>query len=305
MAVGLVVATMAFVSRQSGDAVSDQSDPTAVGTSAAPRVTPSPEPGSREGFPGPSDTGVPEGTPLSPYVGPCTIIEKETVIDSSDVQCDKLEVRAKGVRITKSKLRVIDVAVDASLVLEDSLIDSGSWIGPTVGYHNITMRRADVRGGQHSVVCDLNCLIEDSWLHGQSLPEGEARHNNAYLSNGGSNVVLRHNTLACEPKRNAADGGCSGDASIFGDFSSNRNYTFDANLFVANATGVAWCLFAGHDPGKPFGSDPTGIVVTNNVFERGTNGKCGAYGAATSFLSTGAGNVWTGNRWDDGSPVMP
>lgn len=45
-------------------------------------------------FPGPSNTGVPAGTTLSDYTGPCTITTADTVIDSKTVTC-KILVRAK------------------------------------------------------------------------------------------------------------------------------------------------------------------------------------------------------------------
>ena len=89
----------------------------------------------------------------------------------------------------------------------------------------------------------------------------------------------------------------------FGDFEPLRNITYDGNLFVAGPGG--FCLQAGHNPGKRYGSDPTGIVIKNNVFQRGANGNCGIWGAVTSFNASGAGNVFSNNKWDDGAPVNP
>ncbi len=45
--------------------------------------------------------------------------------------------------------------------------------------------------------------------------------------------------------------------------------------------------------------------VTNNVFERGANRKCGVYGPVTSFDRNAAGNAWSGNVWDSGEAVNP
>ena len=72
--------------------------------------------------------------------------------------------------------------------------------------------------------------------------------------------------------------------------------------------GSSFCSYGGATPGKPFSEDPTNATnqkFTNNVFQRGGNSKCGTYGPVTSFRSGGAGNVWTGNTWDDGTPVGP
>jgi hypothetical protein len=43
----------------------------------------------------------------------------------------------------------------------------------------------------------------------------------------------------------------------------------------------------------------------NNVWERGANGKCGAFGPVSGFDPNAAWNVWIGNVWDDGSAVGP
>jgi hypothetical protein len=239
---------------------------------------------------------------LGSYSGPCTITAANTVIDSKQISCDVVIVKASGVKITNSKLVRVQVDSDsASVYIADSdLSGTGDQIA-TVGFQNATVVRSDVQGGQASVQCTVNCTVQDSWLHNQALPPGANWHVNAFISNGGGNVVLRHNTLACTVQVNSADGGCSGDASIFGDFAANNGFTIDHNLFVANP-GVAYCLYAGYDPGKPYGGNPTNIVVTNNMFQRGTNGKCGAYGPDTSFLS-GNGNVWSNNVWDSGASL--
>jgi hypothetical protein len=81
--------------------------------------------------------------------------------------------------------------------------------------------------------------------------------------------------------------------------------TVDGNLFAANNSSISYCLYGGHDPAKRYGSNPTGIRVTNNVFERGANRKCGVYGPVTSFSSSGTGNIWSNNTWDDGAAVTP
>jgi hypothetical protein len=75
------------------------------------------------------------------------------------------------------------------------------------------------------------------------------------------------------------------------------------NLFHATAGG--WCGSFGENPQKPFGSASSAIVVADNVFQRGNTGKCGAFGAATSFAGHRTGNVWSGNHWDDGHLVAP
>lgn len=107
----------------------------------------------RNSFPGPNNTGVPKGTELTPYTGPCGITEPNTVIDSKRVTCD-LYIKAPGVRITRSTTSRIDVDTPgASLTIEDSVINAGSWQSAALGYSNVIVRRVEVKGGgQASIV---------------------------------------------------------------------------------------------------------------------------------------------------------
>jgi hypothetical protein len=251
--------------------------------------------------PGPSNTGVPVGTALSDYTGPCTITAPKTVIDSKTVRCT-LFIRAQGVKILRSRIfdHVYADAATASVTVQDSEVDAGQWIGAAIGFQNMVITRVNVQGGESSILCSVNCVIEDSWLHGQYLHPDAAEHLNGYMSNGGHDVVLRHNTIECSAADNEHGGGCSGDAQIYGDFSTVHDYTFDRNLFMSTSGG--FCGSFGWNPNKKFGSDPANIVVSKNVFQRGPHGKCGIWGAGTSF-KPGAGSVWSGNTWDDGTPL--
>jgi hypothetical protein len=72
---------------------------------------------------------------------------------------------------------------------------------------------------------------------------------------------------------------------------------------MTDDAGISYCAYGGHSPSKPF-PIPSNITFTGNVFERGTNGKCGVYGAITSWYDA-PGNVWTNNTWDDGTTLDP
>lgn len=253
-------------------------------------------------FPNASNTGVPDKTRLAEYSGPMTITANNTVIDSKLIR-GELVIAAKNVTVRRSKLigNIRNEHSDTSVTIVDSEIDGGRSFQPAVGYDNITMTGVNVHGARVSVLCGSNCLIENSWLHGQYLKPDSGWHVDGYLSNGGENVVLRNNTLECEPQGNASGGGCTAPAASFGDFAPLRNITFDGNLFVA--TPGSYCLYGGHNPDKPHGANPTMIVIKNNVFQRGHNRKCGIWGAVTSFNRTGNGNIFLNNTWNDGLPL--
>ncbi|MDI6101727.1 hypothetical protein QLQ12_24195 [Actinoplanes sp. NEAU-A12] len=256
-------------------------------------------------FPDAASTGVLDGTSLRSYDGPCTIKESGTVIEASDVRCPLL-IQAADVVIRNSKVTG-SVKVEGkghSLLIEDSDIDGGEAFLHTVGFENLTVLRSDIVGGQSAVNCYLNCVIQDSYLHNPFVPEGGDWHLNGFLSNGGTNIKLIGNTLACDRPTNKAGGGCTSNASIFGDLGPNSDYTIQGNLFVAS-TEMSYCFYGGYDAKKKFGTQSERIVVVDNVFQRGPNGECASFGTVTSFNTKAPGNEWRGNRFVDGKAVEP
>ena len=282
--------------------------PTVGAATPTPTPTPTPTTPPPGGWPGPDNTGVPAGTTLTPYTGPCTITSART-ISGADVlsKCsDALVIQTTGVVIEKSLVPgVWSIYGDgaSSVSITDSDVRAGSVSTAGIWGYNLTARRVDVTGGQHSFQCNNNCEVTDSWLHDQYNPDGGSFHNNAFISNGGRNMVIRHNTLHCTSILNSNDGGCSGDLSLFGDFDPIDNVTIDNNYLRANNSSISYCLYGGASSSKPY--QATNVKVTNNVFERGANRKCGVYGPVTSFDRNAAGNQWSGNVWDSGEAVNP
>jgi hypothetical protein len=259
-------------------------------------------------WPGPGNTGVPKGTVLTTYTGPCTITVANTVIDSKTVTCSTLDIRAAGVVIRKSMLQGTDVtdtgSSSASFTITDStVVNSAREQCMCIGDHNFTAIRVEVRGGNRSMYCARTCTVTDSWLHAQQL-EG-AQHGSGLREEQGT--IARHNVLVCDyPITNDATTlGCSSDLTGYPDFAPIKNNTISRNLFLASST-VSFCSYGGGTAGKPYSNDPTNAtyqVFTENVYQRGGNRKCGAYGPVTSFVTGRAGNVWQGNVWDDGTTV--
>jgi hypothetical protein len=308
-AVAVVVAVLAVVAVRLLDdepTVASPQDPAASDAPASAATNPS----TSAAYPDADSTGVPPGTELAPYVGPCTITETVVLsaVDATGV-CPAIVVQAAGVRIEASRVpRVESTAtqVDPTYSVEvvDSEVLAGEWIGGAVWGSNLTVLRTDVTGGQHSVHCGTSCVVEDSWLHDQFNPPGEAAHNNAFISNGGTDMVVRHNVLHCTAELNDTGGGCTADLSLFGDFEPIGDVRVEDNLFKANDSSASYCAYGGHAPGKPH-PDATGVVFAGNVFERGANEMCGVYGPVTSFDPTASGNEWRDNTWDDGTELLP
>lgn len=275
-----------------------------------PTDPPATEPPASE-WPGPDNTGVPAGTNLTAYTGPCTITSSIT-IDAKDVagKCGELIVRGNGITvdITRSNLpRVENTTFGqfATINITDSDVSSPTWYEGVIWGANFTVTRADITGGQHSVHCDQgNCTIVDSWLHDQFEDPAKSFHNNAFIANGGSGYTLRGNTLHCTADLNSNGGGCTADVSLFGDFSKVSDVLVEGNLMKANNRSISFCAYGGYEPSKPHPVS-TQIRFIDNVFERGANNKCGVYGPVSSFQPTAAGNVWSGNTWSDGTPLNP
>jgi hypothetical protein len=255
-------------------------------------------------FPNEANTGVPPGLSLSRYKGPCTITRPSTITGVDASGCDAILIHAAGVVINKSLLPRVDASAGGaySVRINQSTIEGGDFSDGALWGYNITARRVDVTGGQHSVHCNDNCTIVDSWLHDQYNPASESYHNNAFITNGGSHMVVRHNTLHCTAILNSNDGGCTADVSLFGDFDAVTDVLIENNLFKANNSSISYCAYGGYQPSKSY-PVATGIRYLNNVFERGANNQCGVYGAVTSFQHSAKGNQWSGNKWSDGRTV--
>ncbi|WP_405218125.1 hypothetical protein [Agrococcus sp. Ld7] len=258
-------------------------------------------------FPSAATTGVPDGTVLSPYTGPCTIQTNDVVIDGAIIDCD-LRVLAQNLQITNS---IINGHIysdsdffNGSFSMSDSEVRMPQSAGTGVGDVNFTLTRVEVTGGSRSVNCAADCTVQDSYLHGQYTDYRGIDHESAIRM--GANSTIRHNTITCDAAPVPPDAGCSAALTGYGDFGVVQNNSIDDNLIDGGPDGsMGYCAYGGSTPGKPYSEGVNNIRFTNNIFMRGPNGNCGIWGPITSFDSAAPGNVWTNNIWDDGAPVAP
>lgn len=308
------------------------SDTAASGLSAVKFKTPVPAgscpnaqhtPGGPDGmggcWPFEGNTGVPSGTVLTNYTGPCTITTANTVIDKKTVNCT-LDIQALNVTITNSKINGSILVDDtrcssASFKVSDSTIFVNDVDFRGLVYCNYTATRVNVSGGQSMAWCDT-CTIQDSYLHSPlEDPEGAAANHAAHNSTVrmSKKALIKHNTLWCEvksyPQPNGQDtSGCSANQTGYShDGSPPYNSRVEANLYMPTTGG--YCAYGGSTHGDL--ASVHDIVFINNIFKRGTtpgqHGQpvCGEYGAITSFDSSRPGNQWINNRWDDGVILPP
>lgn len=256
------------------------------------------------GFPNASNTGVPAGTQLTPYTGPCTVTAANTVIDSKTVNCD-LVIRTSGVTIRNSKINgtvsTEENSTGYSFTLTDSHVDAGDRIVTGVGAVNFTAVRVHVQGGNRSIHCWRDCEIRDSYVHGQMTDETGTAHESGIRM--GRNATLRHNTITCDAPDVPPDAGCSAALTGYGDFAPVENNLVENNYFPGTTGG--FCAYGGSSRGKPYSDSTNNIRFIGNVFGRGSSGRCGYYGAITSFDTSEPGNVWSNNTWEDGTVLPP
>ncbi|MDQ2849620.1 MAG: hypothetical protein M3Y49_02585 [Actinomycetota bacterium] len=247
---------------------------------------------------------------MAPYTGPCTIRDGSTVtITAKDVaaKCDALQAYNGSFVISNSKLTRVAARWPGKVSVTNSDIFAGNQSAssaaisynltyPKTGY-NLVIKGTDISGGKDSVDCRGNCDIQDSYLHGQRSYGGA--HIQGFLSSGGNHMLLRHNSISCDPPTGQGSE-CTADVALFGDLAQVNDVIIDNNLMLGGPD-PAYCLYGGYQPGKNYPVS-TNVVITNNVFQTGPYGKCGHYGPTTSINTNAPGTVYSGNTWTDRTP---
>jgi hypothetical protein len=256
-------------------------------------------------WPGPTNTGVPAGTVLAPS-GDITVTQPGTVISGVhvtgciDVQADNVTIRNTLVTQIGScwggaiTLRYGAFPSGNVMIVDTEVDGNGQNTNSLIGNDGYTCIRCNLHGGGRGANMGQNVVIQDSWLHDFWCPPGSTAHEEAVLSNGGTNFQVIHNTLD-------ADNGCTSAAlAMYGDFTAITNVLVQNNLL----NGGAFCAYGGSLTEKPY---PTGsnIRFIGNHFGTKYIATCGQYGPIYGWAYN-AGNVWSANVWDGtGLPVTP
>ena len=246
-------------------------------------------------WPGPSNTGVPKGILLHDC--------DPRISESGDYdRCQfagSVVVAADDVTIMRSLIvgRVLAGSGEqqVGLSISDTTIDatqygSGSVSTPALSFRNFVCRRCNIFGSSHGVQIAGDAVLEDSWIH-DICCDGPA-HKDGVISNGGRNVIIRHNQIECAVK------GCSAALGLFGDFAPIENWRVEGNLF--NTTG-GYCTYAGGSPRKRYPATAR-MVWRDNWYGDKFHTSCGAYGPTTAWFPA-ATNLWIGNRFASGAAV--
>jgi Right handed beta helix region len=182
----------------------------------------------------------------------------------------------------------------SSLLVENTTINGGGqWEYAAIdGGANITVENSNLYNAEHGVLCYGNCTVENNYIHDNANGSAAGAHQDGFLSVNGSHFTVEHNSVGCV-------GGCTGDISFL-DQSTNSSATVSKNLLIASPD-AAFCAYPG--PDNP-GQRASKMVWTDNVFQKGPHNKCATYSPVYGWYpQDGPGNVWSGNTWDDGTPL--
>lgn len=231
-------------------------------------------------------------------------------VDGSNVTIENLDVGVnldingssnvtlKNVRVTEhgesfgislrhtTNVTLEDVTIAPPANQERLLVGIKDIYGDSTG---TTIRRADISGISTGVQMDEGTLV-DSYVHGLRYKADD--HLNGVMSNGGvAPLTIRHNTVFNSFAQTDAVG-------LFQDFGPQKNRVVDNNLLA----GGGYSIYGGANTGKE--ATATNIKITNNRISRIYFPKGGDFGWLAAWNPAGAGNVLSGNVWDDSnSPV--
>jgi len=257
--------------------------PSATRPTAPPPPAGGPGPGIPDSFPGPSNTGVPDGTALKSSGG-LTLSKAGQVVSGLDIKgC--VTVTAKNVTIRKSKItcgsnysiKVSDP--NANLMVEDVTIDGMGKNSATVCCGGYTLKRVEIFNTIDGPRLGTNSKVIDSWIH--HLTRASGSHNDAMQTTAGSNIVVRHNTIeAYNPSTKDPFNACLMIGSTTGP--SVTNLVFEQN----------YCNGGNYSIGVRTDLNGSGIVFRDNLY--GRNYRYGVIARTTQ----------SGISWDRGSNLF-
>ena len=275
--------------------------PTPTATSGPPSVRPSSRPPTASptptGWPDASNTGVPRGTVLTPRSGSIVVRDNGAVIENIDLK-GFFDVYADNVTIRRSRISAANwwgiqlrggftnLTIEDCEIFGDGVRQMQYGIKSLGGF--VTARRNNVHTISNGI--DLpEGLIEDNYVHDPKYFPDD--HTDMIMSEGGlragGRLTIRHNTVI-----NTLDQ--TGAIALFADWGPQHDVTVERNLVA----GGGYSIYAG-------AAGSSNLRFVDNVFSRRVFPKGGHWGPVAHWNAGGSGNVWQGNRWEDGTPVNP
>jgi hypothetical protein len=213
-----------------------------------------------------------------------------------------LTIEGANVKITRSQVHGL-ISTHWShnydfrnLILEDVEIEqegNNDADQAAIGGHNYTCTRCNVHHTGSGIHVGNNTVIKDSYTHDFNYTQDAHGAGIGAGQGNGNGAQIIHNNIQCNrlPGQPTI---CSSALSLY-DEPTIDNVLVKNNLF--NTTG-GYCVYGG-------GSNGTNIRFIDNYFGKKFNPECAVYGPVAVFYKNNTGNVWTGNKWQDGSGDVP
>jgi hypothetical protein len=229
------------------------------------------------GFPDATNTGA-NCASLAPS-GPITVAADGTVVEGKNIS-GSIIIQASNVTIrndcvTSGDIYPVRLISGSNLTVEDTTITGTGGgcsraVEPAGG--STMMNRLNISGCEDGVEMYDNDTLQNSYIHDLAFTGGS--HNDGVQQNGGSNDVVRHNTIFNPDNQTSCvnfttDFGAISGVTITGNLLNGGNYT------VYSRSGG--------------NGDPTGVSVTGNHF-----GGADVFG----LLSADGSVAWSGNVAD-------
>lgn len=257
-----------------------------------------------EQWPGPTNTGVPAGTSLTPHSGNLETTSNNQVIDSLDIT-GSLVVNHSGVIARKckiiapaSEIAAVFIATGASgtLLVEDCELSNSNKAGgagifydPGASPPAVTVRRLNIHSAENAVGCLSNFDMRDSWVHDLDPAGGDPHTDGLQTAGGVSNVNIIHNTFDMRAPGTGPNNSC---VQLDVNAATNVNWLVESNRLLLSTSNGGACV-------RIPNVDATGnnIRVRNNRMLPGLFGFCIPDPPSTI-------TEWSGNVNDDtGVPV--
>lgn len=239
-------------------------------------------------WPGPTSTGVPPGSVLTPS-GPLELKQDGQVVTNLHVT-GHVNVYARNVVIRRSKITsngpgfaIRTLGSATNLLVEDVEIDGRGRASAGLHLDDYTLRRVNIHHVQDGLRLGSRTSVVDSWVH--DLVGTAGSHNDCLQVTDATDILVRHNRLG----RYQTDAGASLNSCLSAG-GAVHNLRFEENYCDGGGYTVTF---------RP------GLVASNVVFMRNVFGRSHRFGVV--LRSTQPGILWHGsNVWfDTGRPVLP
>lgn len=232
-------------------------------------------------WPGPTNTGVPSGTSLTPFSGNFDTTSNGQVVQDLDIagalviNHSNVIVRRCRVIMPTTETGALFIANTASgtLVVQDSEFNgqnkagcSGIFYDDNASPPAVTARRLNIHSVENGVGCLSGFDMRDSWVHDLNPGGADPHTDGLQTSTGVSNVNIIHNVFDMSATTASGTNSC---LQFNNNDTSNQNWLVENNKFLLHPTLGGACVR------MPISdASANNLRVRNNRMKPGTFGYC-------------------------------